>query len=277
MRFPLDNLTYEIDYEFLWGSDLLIVPVLEENATQVSTYLPQSLWYDFYTSALVSHGGKNVTLNAPLDTIPLLVRGGSILPMQEPSATTTLTRKNNIYLLAAADELGVAAGELYWDDGDSLNSYEESLYILLKFNLSGAQLSGSSAHWGYPGVLTLGKVTVLGVKQPVTSVFIDQAATGFSYDTINKVPPSCLEGKEAKTLLYLAYYHPILAHGSETWIWKKRLQAAEMSILRGIENETRRDRIRDGLEETLKRKRFLWLGHEWRIERLRNLTEQREG
>nr|CAD7395423.1 unnamed protein product [Timema cristinae] len=128
--FPLDSLTYEIDYEFLWGSDLLIVPVLEEettfvlcskNATQVSTYLPQSLWYDFYTSALVSRGGENVTLIAPLDTIPLLVRGGSILPMQEPSATTTLTRKNNLYLLAAADELGVAAGELYWDDGDSLS------------------------------------------------------------------------------------------------------------------------------------------------------------
>ncbi|CAG2059891.1 unnamed protein product [Timema podura] len=120
-QFPLDSLTYEIDYEFLWGSDLLIVPVLEENATQVSTYLPQSLWYDFYTSALVSHGGKNVTLDAPLDTIPLLVRGGSILPMQEPNVTTTLTRKNNLYLLAAADELGVAAGELYWDDGDSLS------------------------------------------------------------------------------------------------------------------------------------------------------------
>lgn len=61
-----------------------------------------------------------MTLEAPLDTIPLLVRGGSILPMQRASQTTTASRKNQFGLLIALDDEQTAKGELYWDDGDSL-------------------------------------------------------------------------------------------------------------------------------------------------------------
>ena len=68
--------------------------------------------------------GKNYTLNAPIDTIPLLVRGGCILPVQEPSVTTTLSRQKPFGLYIALDEQENAKGELYWDDGDSLGKYK---------------------------------------------------------------------------------------------------------------------------------------------------------
>lgn len=55
-----------------------------------------------------------------MDRIPLLIRGGSILPAQKPDATTTESRKNKFELLVALDEGGNATGELYWDDGDSI-------------------------------------------------------------------------------------------------------------------------------------------------------------
>lgn len=59
-------------------------------------------------------------MSAPIDKIPLLLRGGSILPAQKPSTTTTESRKNYFELLVALDEADHATGELYWDDGDSI-------------------------------------------------------------------------------------------------------------------------------------------------------------
>jgi alpha-glucosidase (family GH31 glycosyl hydrolase) len=60
-----------------------------QGKTDVSAYLPNALWYDFYTLAIVPASGKQHTLPAPLDTIPVLIRGGSVIPMQTPNVTTT--------------------------------------------------------------------------------------------------------------------------------------------------------------------------------------------
>lgn len=79
------------------------------------------MWYDFYTKASLHSAGADYNLSAPLDTIPLLIRGGYILPQQDAKSTTTASRKTDIGLLVALDESGTAEGELYWDDGDSLS------------------------------------------------------------------------------------------------------------------------------------------------------------
>ena len=120
-EFINDVQTYDVDTQFLWGPGLMVVPVLEENATAVTAYLPKGLWYDYYTKSPIISKGESVNLSAPLDTIPLLIRGGYILPQQAPEQTTTKTRLNKIEILAAADEQLNAYGQLYWDDGDSLS------------------------------------------------------------------------------------------------------------------------------------------------------------
>lgn len=75
--------------------------------------------------------GKYYTMNAPLDTIPLMIRGGFILPAQKPANTTTYSRKNNFELLITLDHVNEAKGELYWDDGDSLGIY--CINIIISF------------------------------------------------------------------------------------------------------------------------------------------------
>ena len=59
----------------------------------MSGYFPAySVWYDFYTGELVSVSmsgkGNYVKLEAPLEHINLHVRGGYIIPMQDPGLTT---------------------------------------------------------------------------------------------------------------------------------------------------------------------------------------------
>lgn len=53
-------------------------------------YLPKDTWYEFYNKNVVLSNGSFFVIEAPIDTIPLMVRGGFILPTQMPSLTTTL-------------------------------------------------------------------------------------------------------------------------------------------------------------------------------------------
>lgn len=64
--------------------------------------------------------GVNTSVEAPLGHIPVFLRGGSILPLQQPGNTTATSRQNPFNLLIALDKQGSAAGNLYLDDGESL-------------------------------------------------------------------------------------------------------------------------------------------------------------
>lgn len=53
-------------------------------------YLPNDIWYDYYSKSMTISNGSIFTVKAPEDTIPLAIRGGYILPIQDPVTTTTL-------------------------------------------------------------------------------------------------------------------------------------------------------------------------------------------
>jgi alpha-glucosidase (family GH31 glycosyl hydrolase) len=78
--FPDDPQTYTQDSEFMFGSALLVAPVVEQGATSRTVYLPAGAnWIDFYTDQTYA-GGQQITAAAPLDRIPVYVREGSIVP-----------------------------------------------------------------------------------------------------------------------------------------------------------------------------------------------------
>lgn len=171
-EFPSDAETYKIDKQFLWGPALHIIPVLTEGMSYVKGYLPKSRWFDYYSGKEIINKNVYITFPAPADTIPLLIRGGYILPTQIPAATTTLSRKNKFGLLVAPDEKNEASGLLFWDDGESIETYERSQYNCLKFNLTGQKLSCTVDTWKYETDMILGSVDILGVKS-VTSVVVN--------------------------------------------------------------------------------------------------------
>jgi alpha-glucosidase/alpha-D-xyloside xylohydrolase len=66
--------------QFLWGRDLLVSPVVEKGATTRRVYLPRGAWFDFWTEERIA-GGREITRAVDLETMPLHVRAGAILPM----------------------------------------------------------------------------------------------------------------------------------------------------------------------------------------------------
>jgi len=80
MDFPGDPKTADIPDEYMYGPAFLVAPVTEQGATHRTVYLPAGCdWYNFWTNERL-HGGETIVADAPIDTLPLFVRAGSIIP-----------------------------------------------------------------------------------------------------------------------------------------------------------------------------------------------------
>jgi alpha-glucosidase/alpha-D-xyloside xylohydrolase len=66
--------------QFLWGRDILVSPVVEKAATRRRLYLPPGRWFDFWTDEALD-GGREIDRPVDLETMPLHVRAGAILPL----------------------------------------------------------------------------------------------------------------------------------------------------------------------------------------------------
>nr|XP_041566848.1 sucrase-isomaltase, intestinal isoform X1 [Taeniopygia guttata] len=176
-EFTSDQETHGIDTAFLWGPAFMIAPVLEEGARSVSVYFPEAQWFDYYTGLEVPSAWKKTytTVSAPLNKIPLYIRGGYILPQQAPATTTTESRLNPFGLIIALDEEGQASGSLFWDDGDSIDTIEKENYFLAKYTFSNGSLKTEIVKNGYAEAETLkyNKITILGLKQRPQAVSLN--------------------------------------------------------------------------------------------------------
>jgi len=88
MDFPADERVADIRDEYMFGPALLVAPVVEQGATTRDVYLPAGCdWYNYWTNEKL-HGGQTVKVQAPIETVPLFVRAGSILPLGTPVEST---------------------------------------------------------------------------------------------------------------------------------------------------------------------------------------------
>ena len=136
---PSDEKGFAIDDQFYVGSTgLLAKPVTAEGAETVDIYISDDeIYYDYFDYSIISSGaagaGKTHTLAAPLHTIPLLMRGGHIIPRRDrPRKSSGLMKWDPFTLVVALDRSGNAEGTLYVDDGESYD-FESGAYIHRKF------------------------------------------------------------------------------------------------------------------------------------------------
>jgi alpha-glucosidase len=170
-EFPTDPSLAAVDTQFLLGPSIMVVPVLAPQATSVKGIFPGlkngEVWYDWYTqTAVEAKPGVNTTIPAPLGHIPVFVRGGSVLPMQEPKLTTKESRDTPWSLLASLSGDGTASGSVHIDDGES-NFPDESLDVVFRVEKS-SLIAKAKGSWKESNPLA--NVTVLGVKQKPSAV-----------------------------------------------------------------------------------------------------------
>ena len=173
-EFPDDPALAGAETQFFVGPAVLVTPVLAQGATTVGGVFPGSgkgaVYYDWYNqSAITSTPGQNITIDAPLGHIPVYLRGGYVIPIQEPALTIRDSRKNPWGLIAALSLEGAASGSLYVDDGESVTP---NATLFVQFTASGNRLF-ASARGIYNDTNPLANVTVLGVQESVSNVTLN--------------------------------------------------------------------------------------------------------
>lgn len=164
MDFRGDQTTWGIGDEYMFGSAILVSPVLKENATQRTVYLPgEEMWYDFWSGA-VAQGGREIEADAPLEKLPLFVRAGSIVPLGPEIEYADQSPEGPIELRVYSG----ADGEfnLYQDEGDNYG-YEQKKYSVtpIRWSESTRTLTIGERQGSYPGMPKATKFNIVWVKQ----------------------------------------------------------------------------------------------------------------
>ncbi|MGA7505242.1 MAG: TIM-barrel domain-containing protein [Candidatus Sulfotelmatobacter sp.] len=148
MDFPDDPRAANLGDEYMFGPAFLVAPVTEQGATSRMVYLPSGAdWYNYWTNERI-HGGKEIRIEAPIDTLPLFVRAGSIIPFGGPIESTKEGQKiAKIRIYTGAD----GDTTLYQDDGTTY-AYEKGESSITRLHWDDArqrlQHSGAQAWTG---------------------------------------------------------------------------------------------------------------------------------
>ncbi len=152
--FQHDRTAWETDDAYLFGEALLVAPVMQPGSTARHVYLPPGTWVDFHTGERY-RGGRYITAAAPLDYIPLLQRGGYVVPMYEQAPNSTMGFFPELVELhvVVPDEDGETRSMLQEDDGLT-NAFQAGAYLRTAFTLTrrGEQvtISARSSGQGFP-------------------------------------------------------------------------------------------------------------------------------
>jgi alpha-glucosidase len=130
LEYPEDPRTWDLDDQFMWGSNLLIAPVLSETDTVRDLYLPKGDWYDFWTARRYQ-GGVDLHLPVTLERIPIFVRGGAFV-FRGPVIQHTGQMPGqplDVHVFPAP----LSDGTLYEDDGET-QTYRQGNFMLRRFH-----------------------------------------------------------------------------------------------------------------------------------------------
>jgi alpha-glucosidase len=140
LEFPEDESLSDIDDEFMFGSDILVAPVLEEGENTRSVQLPSGTWYDYWSSAKFP-GKSRITVEAPVGRLPFFIRAGAVIPTEPLSQYIGETPVDPLTLIALPPPAGTHyTSNYYEDDGISLQ-YEQGSYFKRLYTLSASASS----------------------------------------------------------------------------------------------------------------------------------------
>jgi alpha-glucosidase (family GH31 glycosyl hydrolase) len=138
LHYPQDPTAVARGDQYLYGRDILVAPVVEKGATSRSIYLPHGSWFDFWAGTR-QEGGREITRDIDLATIPLYVRAGAVLPMDPVRQYTAekVAGPMTLRIYPGAD----GKSTLYVDDGETFDYRKgKSTHVEIEWSDSQRQL-----------------------------------------------------------------------------------------------------------------------------------------
>jgi alpha-D-xyloside xylohydrolase len=137
---------------------------VEKRVTTRSVYLPKATtWYDFWTGKSYS-GAQTIAANAGIETMPLFIPAGSIIPMGPfvQYATEKAYDQLEIRVYKGAD----GSFSLYEDENDTYN-YEKGIFTTIDFNWNNAtnELTIADRKGTFPGMLQTRTFNIVVVNE----------------------------------------------------------------------------------------------------------------
>jgi alpha-glucosidase len=126
LEFPTDENTYGLDDQFMFGSDLLVAPVLREGVRERGIYLPAGTWYDYWTAKTYT-GPTTITIPVTLASIPIFVRAGAFV-FQQPVVQHTGEMAGKPLRVSVYPAAHQSSTSLYEDDGETLD-YSRGVFL----------------------------------------------------------------------------------------------------------------------------------------------------
>ena len=111
---------------YMWGSSLLVAPVVDEGSTIKNVSFPEGEWVDFFTDEVIEGGGSRI-VQAPLEKLPVYIKRGSIIPRQPAMNYVDEFPQDTLMLEIYPSPYYDASFSLYEDDGISLD-YQSGYY-----------------------------------------------------------------------------------------------------------------------------------------------------
>jgi alpha-D-xyloside xylohydrolase len=141
VEFPEDPGAWLVEDEYLFGSDLLVAPLLESGSTGRDVYLPKGQWIDYQTGKVYAGGWQNIEAG-PIPAV-MLVRDGAILPQMQPAQSTSQLDWKNLEMVVYA-ATGAAARGLVCLPSDNVLRRVEAARRGNSFVLTGDPLAGKA-------------------------------------------------------------------------------------------------------------------------------------
>lgn len=120
LNYPEDPTTWNLEDQFLFGEDMLIAPIMEENTTARTVYLPKGKWINYQTKD-VYEGSQWLMIS--VDEIPgiILVKSGSIIPHIALAQSTAFMDWSKIELVVFDEENKDQNGSFYLPNGNLID------------------------------------------------------------------------------------------------------------------------------------------------------------
>eukprot|EP00775_Hariotina_reticulata_P012669 gene12669-12796_t len=208
--FAGDATAREVSEQWMLGDCILVSPVLREGARQVEAYFPAASWYSLWDNSHIP-GPAFKTLDVPLTDVPVHVKGGSIIPLQQPAETTAAVHRSAVKLVVALDQvqyrqeqhLGSSNGGAATAAGGPVapGADEAAGGASVGIGTTGDAAAHDSSNTDDPGSLASGMQLGCGM------MYVDDG------DSL-QVPPV---GSEASLLLFLSSM--VVPDSLQGWLW----------------------------------------------------------